>query len=457
MRLRCIHGGLLALVLAVGVAGLVAVGPAEAQLPLIDGNINDLKTYATTVRGVVGTDESADPCRTAFPQRTPCSEIVTVGTCQTFLNGYDLTEFVGAYDRASGTFYGGIRVRGQVGDTDGDGYDGLLPGATCAQPRNMTDDNGIYGSEYYAWNLDTNCDGTPDVVIVATSPRGSVPGTTGPVTVRVLDGPFPTGQPIPGFSGTGVYNGHDIEVSVTGFQSSPLPYVWQLSAECDNNPDELSEDDTPILKTDEPSLDLTITKTANPLTACPGGPVSFTIEVCNTGEVPLTVKLTDELPTGFVCSPNVTGDFSLCGQNGQTLTFCDLEIPANQCRTVTLSCTMPDPCQGDYVNTARVTGSWDEVCLSPPGPRQVGPLEATATVTCLPKPCVNVTCDATPPTECNGPYSIRGCAQNCSPSDENITIVITGPAGEAGARPSKLSRPARRCVLTSRSRALSPG
>ena len=34
-----------------------------------------------------------------------------------FVNGYDLTRYVLAYDAASGTLWLGIRVRGQIGDT----------------------------------------------------------------------------------------------------------------------------------------------------------------------------------------------------------------------------------------------------------------------------------------------------------------------------------------------------
>jgi hypothetical protein len=58
--------------------------------------------------------------------------------------------------------------------------------------------------------------------------------------------------------------------------------------------------------------------------------------------------------------------------------------------------------------------------------------ECQVTITCLPEPCVEVTCEA-PAAACDGDeITVSGTATNCSGGPEDITITINGPGGPIG-------------------------
>jgi len=212
---------------------------AACPPPTIDGNIEDLKTYASCVEaaaegcGLVRTDPEKDVCK--FDQLIrpcPVPEACTGGAGQYFVNGFDMTGAVIAYSRITHDLFLGFRVKGIIGDSDGDGTAGEAPPG-CPNPgENIRDDAGIgASSESYLWFIDTNCDGTPDITVSAS---GNV--SPGVPNVHVLDS---NGNPIPGASGTGRYVGSDIEVKITGIT---LPAIFSFSGFTGSVNDGLGED-----------------------------------------------------------------------------------------------------------------------------------------------------------------------------------------------------------------------
>src|SRR5437867_41021 len=124
-----------ALGLALGALALVTLGWASASLagavcppPAVDGNIDDLRTYAQCIEtnhqgcGLDQLDPEKDICK-FDPLIHPCALTVpcTGGSGEYFVNGYDMTEAVLAYDRVTRVLYLGFRVKGVIGDSNGDG------------------------------------------------------------------------------------------------------------------------------------------------------------------------------------------------------------------------------------------------------------------------------------------------------------------------------------------------
>ena len=178
----------------------------------IDGHIDPLIQYAQCLTGQAGCGldvptPTGDVCKTNSLIK-PCDAEVACanGGGTYFLNGFDMTRAVLAYDRPGHTLYLGFRVAGQIGDSDGDGSDGPgTPGVNgCSPNKNILDPVGINSQfELYRWFLDTNCDGLPDIIITPD-------GTAANLNVKITDG---GGNPIPGAVGTGTYVGSDLEVN----------------------------------------------------------------------------------------------------------------------------------------------------------------------------------------------------------------------------------------------------
>jgi len=308
--------------------GMTAATSAQAGVspPAIDGNLTDLINYAAaTGQGCLDTQnlpaeaqpKAGDICKTnalLIPCTAPQVACLSAGGTY-FLNGYDLTRAVAAYDRATKTLYLGQRVAGIIGDSDGDGLPNA--GTICTpalQPgeQRIQDAPGIGFNESYTWGIDTNCDGKPNIFVGVTS------GTGGVATVAV--------------SGTsagateGAYTGSDIEVKVTNID---LPFVYAMTAFSGSTTDGLSEDATAQVRCGPPTINIELTKVANPPVICAGSTTIFTLTVHNTGQTPLTTTLTDQLPSALTFDNNVTGDFTLLSASGGGLiTFNDLVIPA---------------------------------------------------------------------------------------------------------------------------------
>ncbi|TMB93558.1 MAG: DUF11 domain-containing protein [Chloroflexi bacterium] len=273
-------------------------------------NIANLKAYAACIQaagqgcGLDQTDPVMDVCK-FDPLIHPCADTVrcTGGGGAYFINGFDLTEGVLAYDRISHTLYLGYSVNGKIGDSNGDGspdQTGPCP-PPPAPPANIIDPSGIGGggSESYQWFIDTNCDGVPDVIVSAF-------GSPNSTTVQVTDGGGI--NLIPGATGTGKYAGSQLQVQVNNLT---LPAVFEFSGFVGSRVDGLGEDAlTPIRCVPNPNID--IQKSASPESLCPDASTTVTLTITNTGDVPLTsVSVTDDLPTGLSYVPGSTG--GTCG------------------------------------------------------------------------------------------------------------------------------------------------
>src|SRR5262249_58429578 len=118
-------------------------------------------------------------------------------------------------------------------------------------------------------------------------------------------------------------------------------------------------------------------------------------------------------------------DFAFNSQNGQVVSFGPLSIAAGATKSVSFDATSPSDCLGPYINKAVADGSFSSTCVPAPGTALTD--TATATVTCLPKPCVNnVSCTA-PGTACDGDQiTVKAFASNCSSGSEDIVITLNG-------------------------------
>ncbi|MGH7724908.1 MAG: FlgD immunoglobulin-like domain containing protein [Candidatus Eiseniibacteriota bacterium] len=406
-----------------GIESRSAIG-AGAPAPTIDGNIADLISYGVSLsQGCLDTESltpdlrprPGDVCKTNA-LLIPCTApqvACTAGGGTYFLNGFDLLRAVVAYDRSTQTLYLGQRVAGIIADSDGDGTVG--PGVGCTPPLNMgqqriQDAPGIGLQESYSWGLDTDCNGKSDILIRTQT------GTGGVVGIEVLG--------ITAGATQGAFNGSDIEARVEGID---LPFIFAMTAFSGSTTDGLSEDATNAVQCGEPNVDLEITKSANPVTLCPDGTTTFTIQVRNTGGAPLTTVLTDQLPADLTFDNNVTGDFTVDTVVGGLITFDPLVIPAGATRTVSFRVLAGPTCFGVVRNNASATGTFTEACIETGGK---GPLSVTRTaffdVTCKDRPCVELTVNPLPP-QCEGtPVTITGSVLNCSREAETIVVSVLG-------------------------------
>src|SRR5206468_4919860 len=168
--------------------------------PTVDGNIDDLRTYTQCIEtshlgcGLDRLDPEKDVCKfDALIRPCPVPVTCTGGGGEYFVNGFDATEALLGYNRITHDLFLGFRVKGIIGDSDGDGTAGEAPPG-CPNPgENIRDDAGIgASSESYLWFIDTNCDGTPNITVSAS---GNV--SPGVPNVHVVDS---NGNPIPGAS-----------------------------------------------------------------------------------------------------------------------------------------------------------------------------------------------------------------------------------------------------------------
>ncbi|MHC4092552.1 MAG: hypothetical protein ACYSVY_20150, partial [Planctomycetota bacterium] len=250
-------------------AGMVTIAPVQAQTPpSIDGDITDLIAFANQLGsegngcGLVANDVALDPCLTET--LVPCPPFETcILQLNTYQNGFDQLIAVVAHDTRDGNTYLGFRVRGVIGDSDGDGDDGIDPTAECQEGRNVVDIPGIAQTETYSWNIDTNCDGQPDFIITVSDDQVTVNGTPNGAAVWAVNNA-----------------GQDLEVQLPGLT---LPDIWAMTSFVGSTTDGLSEDIAGPEQCPPPDLNLAIEKSANPEAICIGEDTRFTIVVSNTG------------------------------------------------------------------------------------------------------------------------------------------------------------------------------
>ena len=122
---------------AVAISIVFVAGPAFAQPPVLDGDIDDIIDFLQTDAdlGMVETDANLDICKTN-PLTIPCTAPqvpCAIGTY--FVNGFDAVFAVVAYDATAEILYLGMRTAGAIGDADRHGLAG--PGVGCTN-RNDT-------------------------------------------------------------------------------------------------------------------------------------------------------------------------------------------------------------------------------------------------------------------------------------------------------------------------------
>src|SRR5688572_14285926 len=191
-------------------AGLAGAAPRViglgGQVPVIDGNGDDLISYAAGIGGEGCAVDRADPrddIAIADPKIDPCATLEdTDGNAVTdyYVNGKDLRRYVSVYDRVGNDLYILFRVEGVIGDVDGNGNpDNNL----CVPPANFNDQVGIGSEDTYEARYDLNCDGESDITVRVQANEVTVTGAS--------------------FGGSSyAFVGSDLEVAITDLE---LPVV----------------------------------------------------------------------------------------------------------------------------------------------------------------------------------------------------------------------------------------
>ncbi|MEP7027196.1 MAG: hypothetical protein ABI960_01250, partial [Candidatus Eisenbacteria bacterium] len=416
--------GLFALVFAS--AALLGVSVANAGgSPTIDGNLDDMITYAQSLQssgagcGLFITDKP-DVNGNPTPENIyndakfiPCPlPQPALGTH--WVNGVEIFRHVLAYTPGSNTLYLGIRAEGFIGDSDGNGDPDTFGGAGCNLDDNIEDTFGISGNELYNWSFDLNCDGITDgqikVADNAVTGTGTLAGVTGTIAFRQN-------------AGSGA-SGKDLEVQIN--LVNPLPAAFRFVRVEANAFDGLSEDRSDgQVCVSIPKIN--VLKSADPVDVCVGQKTRFTVTVQNTGQTPLSVVAIDNLPADLTYAGNLS---SSCGVgapavNGSQLTFPAFDLAAGANCTISFDVLAGPECFGEVVNKVDVTGTFSSACI-----KEGGALNVTASaqfaVVCKAMPCVEVSATG-PDAACPGaPVTISGTAKNCSKDPETIVVKVNG-------------------------------
>ena len=356
---------------------------AAAQVPVIDGDLTDLRNYVQELEAAGGGCglEVADPDSDIVLTQPfqPCSPIVPINGGQYFTNGFDQDLALIAFD--GNDLYLGIQTVGIAGDPDGNGN----PDTDC--DTNILDSPGIGQFESYKWFIDVDCNGSPDIVVTLNNNQVQVTGTT--------------------HSGTNfAFTGHGVEVLVQGVDLIPQFTARTFAG---SDVDGLSEDLSQELEC--PPLIPTVFMTKSVEDVCAGSTTVVSINVQNTGAVPLgAVVITDQLPAGFTFAGNVTGIGEPNVSNG-TVTFPGIALEPSESRVVTFAIQAPAECSGLHTNSATVRGVFTHPCNPEPNNEREALNEATAQFSCFQ---LQVTVE-------------DGAA--CAGSTDELCAVVTGGTG----------------------------
>ena len=386
--------------------------------PTIDGNLNDLISYANSLENGCGLSfvDNAGVPETIYNDLKfiPCPlPQPALGTH--WVNGTEILSHYLAYTHGTTTLYLGLRSEGFIGDSDGNNNPDNAGGGACNPDDNIEDTLGISGNELYSWSFDLDCNGIVDGTIRiqdnTLTGAGSLAGATGTFSFREN-------------AGTGA-SGRDLEVQVN--LAAPLPAAFDFIRVEANAFDGLSEDRAdggPCVGTPE----INVLKSANPTTVCPGGTTRFTITIENPGETPLSVVAVDQLPAQLTYAGNLSGTCNpvVASNVGGTITFQPINLAAGASCTIAFDVTASNDCFGVVTNRVDVTGSFTSGCIDAPNNTTSVTDFAEATITCRVEPCVELTIDC-PKLVCVGqPYTVSATARNCSSDIEDITITIDG-------------------------------
>jgi len=344
-------GACTALVLVVATAHAGgAVGPN------IDGNGQDLIDFAAGIGNAgcgVSVVDARDDISISDPQIIVCGvkeDTDANAVADYFVNGFDVRQFVFAYDRANRSLYALWRTEGFIADTDGNGN----PDNNLCPPDVPTfaDEPGIGSQENYQIRLDTNCDGITDIIV-------SVGGVLGSDVVSVQGATF-SGSAVAYRAGAG--SGKDLELRIDNID---LPAAFRIRANANASFDGLGEDITAQVNCD-PNPAITIDKSSNIAAICPGGSADFTIVVTNSGNVPLSnVSVVDNVPAGLVYNQTVS---NTCGGatnvNGSQVTWGPFDLAVGASCTIVMRADAAAGCSGQITNIASVEGTFQSPCFN---------------------------------------------------------------------------------------------
>ncbi len=387
--------------------------------PLIDGNGNDMVSFADAFTGsgcAINREDPRNDIAVADPTYPSCAtreDPDNNGSFDYFVNGFDLRRFVFVYDRPNQTAYILWRMEGIVGDTDGNRNpdNSVCPEVPGTQ---FPDLEGISGDEKYQARIDLNCDGIFDIIIKI----GDIDGTADNISVTGVA----TGTTTIAYRKVGdgsVISGRDLEMKIEGIS---LPPAFRVAANVNAEDDGPGEDNFLAVPCGEavPSIDLA--KSVNVAQICPGGSADFTLVVTNTGNVDLAnVTLVDDLDAGLVYQSTVS---NTCGggvaQNGNQLTYGPFSLATGASCTIVIRVGRTAECAGTKLNNARVDAQFQSACVN--GGEAVNVFD-TASASVL---CGNVQCSIEAP-------DTRVCGAEL--------VRICGPAGEYDYAWSKNGQP----------------
>src|SRR5262245_3232622 len=326
-----------------------------AAPPVIDGDLSDMIAYVQDLHengggcGLEIDDPDSDVVLTQPFQ--PCDPVVPIPGGQYFANGYDQDLGLIAFDGSN--LYLGMRSVGQIGDPDGNGN----PDTDCA--TNILDNPGIGQFESYKWFIDSDCNGSVDILIVLNNNQVTVTGVSHGAT-------------------SFAFNGHGVEVLVQGVSLVPQ---FRARTFAGSDVDGLSEDLSQEVSCPPLIPTLAISKSVEDV--CAGGTTTVSISVQNTGPVPLDpVVITDEIPAGFTFAGNVTGIGAPNVVNG-TATFPSITLQPSETRAITFDIQAPAQCSGTHTNSASVSGVFTHPCNPEEGNQRIAQNQATAAFECF--------------------------------------------------------------------------
>ena len=370
---------------------LLAVAPALAAPSInIDGTLTDLEA---AIAANLGPAKGGNICTDVT------GEIGSI-QCAYYVNGYDMERFLVLVDplvNPDGTFTGDVDVYagwdqvGKIGDVDGNGNpDTFTPLTSCAS----SDQPGVGAFESYVVDFDFNCDGVVDA-------RFGVKGN------KVIN--FFTLAEVPG--GLFAFNNSTLEVKIPSLKVNAAAAFdicdMRIAGGSNAEFDQLAEDDCQPAFVVAFDPVVSVSKTPDTQSACPGSQVSWTITVKNTGPCNLDeVNVEDVLDVGM---SYVSDDQGSTG-DVQTRNWQFANLPAGGTIIIHVTAQLAPECAAASMNNVvRVEGTHLSACR----PEPVSSLDDdTAVVNCTKPECAITGPDA---------ICLGGSAEFCGPDVAGLT------------------------------------
>src|SRR5262245_4065879 len=331
----------IARVLIAGLLPLALAGPARAshESIAIDGDLLDL---------IDAIDNNPGSPNGGFKFNAPVGDVCTVAGC-CFVNGFDVQNYylfldfknsAGAATHDDVRLYAGWDVVGKIGDTDGNGdANTYTPDINPCATGEPSSPGGIGAGESYQILIDTDCDNQFNNLII--SVQGQFIAGQG-VQTRVIRDPLGAAVDITAQCQFAINptNHQFLELRINNFRQlieDAVPGAdlchSRIKMTADSQPDGLGEDRGTTFRIDVPPS-VKITKLPAEQTVCPNQPVTWTIEVTNTGLCKLqTLAVDDVMDAGLVFDSSVPA--STATATGRHWDFTDLASAQSQ--TITLN------------------------------------------------------------------------------------------------------------------------